>query len=120
VQPIKKRFGPNRVLTGTGRRACDGLEVELQFKSNDGQVSLTGVRILEVHDINSAEKRAEREVAWFLKKCIGLIKAEGLTLIDNEQVYYVTADQVVVGKIRYQQFCTPSTRWGPFSTGRRP
>ena len=118
MQSVRKRFGPDRVLTGTGRRACDGLEVELNLESQGGQVSLKTVKILEVHDINSAEKRAEREVAWFLKKCVGLIKSEGLTLIDKEEIYYVPPDQIVVEKIRYQQFCTPPTRWGPFSTRR--
>lgn len=118
MKTVRKRFGPGRVLTCTGRRACDGLEVELQIEERGSLQVVVEARVLELHDINVAERRAEREVAWFLKRCTTLIEAEGLTLIDKEDVYYIPSDRVVIGKVRYQQFCTPSPQWGPFSTGR--
>ena len=118
MKTVRKRFGPGCVLTGCGRRACDGVEVELDLREFDGQVMAMEVRLLEVHDIKPAEQRCEREVAFFLKRCTSLMAAEGLTLFDQENVFYVPPQRVVIEKVRYQQFCTPPQMWGPFSTGR--
>ena len=118
MKAVRKRFGPGCVLTGSGRRACDGVEVELDLQEVDGQLVAVEARLLEVHDINAAERRAEREVAWFLKRCTTMMATEGLTLFDKENVFYIPPDKVVIKKVRYQQFCTPPMQWGPFSTGR--
>lgn len=117
---VRKKYGPERVWTGTGRRACDGAVVELVYDEQDdeGNPVLTLVRVLELHDINVAERHAEREVAWFLKRCAAQIEAEGLTLIDEEDVHYIPPERLEIGRIRFQQFCTPTNEWGPFSSGR--
>lgn len=113
----KQRFGPGCVMTGTGRRACDGIVVELVLDESEQEV-LRAV-VLEVHDINVASRHVEREVAWFLKRCATRIEAEGLTLIDQkQQIYYVSPNRLELGAIRFQQFCMPSGDWGPFSSGR--
>ncbi len=116
MKQVRERFGPERVLTGLGRRACDGAVVELTV-DEDGRVAQA--RVLELHDINTSERRPEHEVAWFLRRCAALIAAEGLTLIgEQDVVYYIPADRVVIDKLRFQQFCTPATERGPFLHGR--
>lgn len=109
------RPGPEQIFTGLGRRACDGAVVEVDFElEEDGQEQAVAARLLELHDLNIAERRSEREVAWFLKRCLGRIREEGLTLIIDQKVHYFSPSQVTVEQIRYRQFCTPSTEAGPF------
>ncbi len=118
------RLGPEQVLTGYGRRACDGAVLELSFADprdnpDEGepvmsQETLRRAHLLELHDLNIAEHRAEREVAWFLKRCLVQIQQEGLTLIVEGDVYYLSPEQIDTSGVRYRQFCTPMTESGPF------
>ena len=109
------RFGPGQVWTGTGRRTCDGVVVEL---AEDAKGQAVKARVVELHDINIAERHVEREVAWYLKRCARQIDEEGLTLLTKEGVLYLASDQVEVGKVRFQQFCTPVSERGPFFGGQ--
>jgi hypothetical protein len=109
------RPGPEQIFTGLGRRACDGAVLEVDFEQ-DGEEPEVAVkaRLIELHDLNIAERRSEREVAWFLKRCLSRIRQEGLTLIIDQQVHYLPPEHIEVEQIRYRQFCTPPTEAGPF------
>jgi hypothetical protein len=112
-EPRLLRLGPEQVFTGLGRRACDGAVLELDFSPNNPEPTLA--RLLELHDLNLAERRAEREVAWFLKRCLARILEEGLTLIVEKDVFYLAPNQIEASQVRYRQFCTPPSEPGPFS-----
>ncbi len=103
MTPLKARFGPGCVLTGEGRRACDGVVVEMVLSGSGKEQRVEKLRLLEVHDINIAERHVEREVAWFLRRCAALIQQEGLTIIgQEEQIFYVPPERIEIGKIRFQ------------------
>lgn len=109
------RFGPEKILTGWGRRVCDGAVIELTQLEEEGSTRIIAAKVRELHDINIAGRRAEREIAWFLKRGLALIEKEGLTLIMEEDVYYVPPHAIEHEGIRYRQFCTPAHNRGPFS-----
>lgn len=108
------RLGPGFVYTGWCRAACDGAAVELTYVERDGAVIVEKAKLLEVHDIGTVGLKAERETAWFLKRCVTAIQAEGLLLIVDGEVFTIPPDRVDTSNVAYQQYLSPAESSGPF------
>ena len=81
---------------------------------NGDDITVESARLLEVHDIGSVGLKAERETAWFLKRCVLAIEAEGLLLIVDDDVYTIPPDKLDTSDVAYQQYLSPSENAGPF------
>ena len=108
------RLGPGQIYTGWCRRACDGAVVELAFRQSDEGMVVAAVKLREVHDIGVVGMKADRETAWFLKRCVAAIKQEGLLIILDGEVHTVAPDRVDLSSIAYQQYLSPNETAGPF------
>ncbi len=108
------RFGPGQIFTGWGKRGPDGLVADLLFRGKEPTLSIQKAKILELHDINIAERHAGREVAWYLKRSLALLQAEGVLLLHKGELYFVPPERLDAQGVRYQQFFSPSNTRGPF------
>lgn len=106
------RLGPGQIYTGWCRRACDGAVVELLVRDADGVID--AVKVREVHDIGVVGLKADRETAWYLKRCVAAMAQEGLLLIVDGEVHTVSPDRVDLTEIAYQQYLSPNESAGPF------
>lgn len=114
------QLDPGEVLTGWGRRACDGALVEVDTRTLDGREELIRARIVELHDVGVADQRTPQDVALFLRRCLGQIEREGLTLIVAGEVHYLSPAWVSVQQAKLRQLCTAPERPGPFFVTPRP
>ena len=108
------RLGPGHVYTGWCRTACDGVAIELTVVESGEVITIEAARLLEVHDIGTVGMKAERETAWFLKRCVAAIEAEGLLLIVDDEVYTIPPDKLDTSDVAYQQYLSPGESAGPF------
>ena len=88
--------------------------MELSLVHDGDDVNVESVRLLEVHDIGSVGLKAERETAWFLKRCVVAIETEGLLLIVDGEVFTIPPNDVDTKGVAYQQYLSPSESAGPF------
>ena len=88
--------------------------MELTVLEDGDNVTVEGVRLLEVHDIGTVGLKAERETAWFLKRCVVAIETVGLLLIVDDEVYTIPPNDVDTSSVAYQQYLSPAQTAGPF------
>lgn len=114
AQPQRIHLPPGSLYTGTRAYACDGAVIEALVEGSPDAPRLTQCTILELHDLNPERRRTRHDVGAFLRRCLRRIIAEGLIIILDDHVLWVPADRIAYTGVRFQQYCTPDRRHGPF------
>ncbi len=114
---LRLHIGPGSLWTGRRRSSADAALVRLVIAENDGGRKPMSAVIEQLHDLNVARHRSDREAREHLQRCAAQLAEEGLIFEFDGEWHRLAADRVrVARKMTMHLFHSVEGGRGPFAS----